>query len=340
VVATTTRTRLSRDSGIEDNLSPPSSPSAILTFALNGLPLRVVARRTRSSRAADVRVLVPAADLDPDRRPDEPEFLAQLVDEEPFVREMKRRGDVGEKHERRRSDADLRRVHDAHVLAAWAHGRVGRGHLLDEPVQRRRRHPHAPRRGHFVDGLEDSRRALARQRGDMEDGSEVEEPHAVPEPIVEALHERVIHGLHQVPFVHDDHDAAPGPVGLAADRGVLIGGAGAGVDDERDDVGIGDRLLGERDADHFDLAAAADASGPAHAGRVDDSKMPPVPDQRRINRVARGARHVADEHAFLAKEPIHERRLSDVGTADDGHAGFLIGDRRTEGRGLRATGIR
>ena len=60
-------------------------------------------------------VVAPRPHLDADRRADEPERLAQLVDQEPLVREVERRRDVGEEHERRRRHADLRRVEDAHV---------------------------------------------------------------------------------------------------------------------------------------------------------------------------------------------------------------------------------
>ena len=80
--------------------------------------------------------------------PTKPNCSRSWLIEEPLVREMERRRDVGEEHERRRRDADLRRVHDPHVLAARADRRVRRGDRLDELVQRRRRHAlaAAPRR--------------------------------------------------------------------------------------------------------------------------------------------------------------------------------------------------
>jgi hypothetical protein len=39
---------------------------------------------------------------------------------------VKRRGDVGEEHERRRRYPNLRRVHDADVFSSRAHRRIGR----------------------------------------------------------------------------------------------------------------------------------------------------------------------------------------------------------------------
>ncbi len=47
-----------------------------------------------------------------------------------------------------------------------------------------------------------------------------------------------------------------------------------------------------------------------------------MPRQHRVDRVARRPRHVADEHALCAQQPVHERRLADVRTADDGDGDF------------------
>src|SRR5207302_11229930 len=79
------------------------------------------------SLSATLPFLPSAADLNANRCPEEAKCLPQLVDQETLIREMERRGDVGEEHERRRRHADLRRVEDAHVLAAGADRRVGCG---------------------------------------------------------------------------------------------------------------------------------------------------------------------------------------------------------------------
>ena len=78
----------------------------------------------------------------------------------------------------------------------------------------------------------------------------------MPQVLVERLHERVVLCFDQVPLVRDDDDAAAGAVGFAADRGILIGRTGLGVDDQRHDVGIRNRFFRQRDADHLDVATA------------------------------------------------------------------------------------
>ena len=45
--------------------------------------------------------------------------------------------------------------------------------------------------------------------------------------------------------------------------------------------------------------------------------------QQRVDGVARGARDVADDQPLLAEQPVHERRLADVGPADDGHRNLV-----------------
>src|SRR6185436_744579 len=98
-----------------------------------------------------------AAHLQPDRRPHESEFLPQLVQQEPFIGKVERRRDVREEHERRRRNADLRGVHDAHVLAAGTDRRVRGRDLLEKLVQLRRWDLETPRLADLVDGLENLR---------------------------------------------------------------------------------------------------------------------------------------------------------------------------------------
>ena len=65
----------------------------------------------------------------------EPELLTQPVLEIPLIGEVKRRRDVGEKHERRRRHTGLRRVQDADVPRPGTGGRMLGRHALDELVQ-------------------------------------------------------------------------------------------------------------------------------------------------------------------------------------------------------------
>src|SRR5690348_9501371 len=77
----------------------------------------------------------PPPDMQPDRRAEEAEGVADLVDQEPLVREVKGRRDVGEEHKRRRRHRGLGCVEHPHVMAARACGRMRLGHPLDERVE-------------------------------------------------------------------------------------------------------------------------------------------------------------------------------------------------------------
>src|SRR5919197_2001692 len=68
----------------------------------------------------------PAANLNPDWRPRESEFSTQLVHQKALVGEMEGGRNVGEEDEGWRRCADLRRVQNAHVLAAGADRRMRR----------------------------------------------------------------------------------------------------------------------------------------------------------------------------------------------------------------------
>src|SRR5207302_9478330 len=72
-----------------------------------------------------VRTLLsaPGPDVKPNRRAFKSEALPKLVDEKSLVGKVKLCRDVGEEDERRRRDARLRRVEDAHVRAPGAGGR-------------------------------------------------------------------------------------------------------------------------------------------------------------------------------------------------------------------------
>ena len=108
----------------------------------------------------------------------------------------------------------------------------------------------------------------------------------------------------------------------AGNRAVLIGRADGRVDHEHDDVGALDRALRQQHADRFDLRLRH-LAGLANAGGIDDAERPPMPLQQRIHRIARRPRHLGDDHAIFAQQPIHQRRLAGVRTADDRDRGFL-----------------
>jgi serine/threonine-protein kinase len=266
------------------------------------------ARDRRSVRKAALkgctrrpRSLFPAPDLQPDRRPDEAERLAKLVDQEPFVREMEIRRDVGEQHERRRRHSLLRRVKNAHVLPARARRRMRGGDGLDEPVQLSRGNPLRARLGDLVDHLEHFGCALAGRRRDVQDGGVLQELHLLAQLVVERLREIGAAPLHQVPLVGGDDDAAAGLLGLAGDRRVLIGGPFGRVDEQHRHVRLADGAPREDDAQRLELAAAGHAPRASDAGCVHDPERAMVPLQHRIDRVPRGPRRLADEGALLVE---------------------------------------
>ena len=126
-----------------------------------------------------------------------------------------------------------------------------------------------------------------------------------------------------VPFVDGDQQR---PAALQCEpehARILLADAVVGIDHEDDDMGGVDGLQGLGDArllDHIlDLAATA------HARGVDQGELAPVARERHEYAVAGGARHLARDHALLTDEPVDERRLADVGAADDGDADASIG---------------
>ena len=132
--------------------------------------------------------------------------------------------------------------------------------------------------------------------------------------------------LHQIPLVRDDDDAAAGAVGLAADRGVLVGRARA----SRRSPARRRRRRRSPSSRRATLTTSTFPPRPTRPGRrmpgrVDDAEAAAMPRQQRVDRVARRARHVADQHALLPQQPVDQRRLADVRPADDGDARLSSG---------------
>src|SRR5438270_9525643 len=94
VVATTTRTRPSRDKSFSGVLDRGS----ILSGSLRALPVNLA-----------VCAALPAPHLNANRRAEEAETLPQLIDRKRLEGEVERVAAVGEDHDGRRRIADLRR---------------------------------------------------------------------------------------------------------------------------------------------------------------------------------------------------------------------------------------
>ena len=158
---------------------------------------------------------------------------------------MKRRRDVGEEDERRRRDADLRRVQDPHVLAPRADRRIRRGDLLDELVERRRRHARAPRRGDLVDRLEHlrarARRSAPRCGGSARSRETASVAAASSSNVLTKCRSALFTRSHLFATMTMPRPARSASPPMAASWSVAPSFASI---DERDDVGVGDRLLG------------------------------------------------------------------------------------------------
>ena len=98
--------------------------------------------------------------------------------------------------------------------------------------------------------------------------------------------------------------------------GLLVGGclAGGGVHHEQDQVRLPDRqprLL-------LDLRLDRVAGAALEPAGVDHDEAPAVPFGLAVQPVARGAGAVLDDGRPFADDPVEQRALADVGTADDG----------------------
>ena len=87
-----------------------------------------------------------------------------------------------------------------------------------------------------------------------------------------------------------------------------------GVADHERDVGALDGAL--RAQRGVVLDGLGDLRLAAHAGGVDEDELRPSTSKRQVDRVARGARDVGDDHALVAERPVDQRRLADVRAPD------------------------
>ena len=97
---------------------------------------------------------------------------------------------------------------------------------------------------------------------------------------------------------------------------MLVGGrdAGAGVDHEEDDVGLGDGHLGLPAHARF-KAIAGDV---LEAGGVEQAEAQIADAALALAAVAGDARRVVDQRDAPAHQPVEQRRFADIGPADNG----------------------
>ena len=134
---------------------------------------------------------------------------------------------------------------------------------------------------------------------------------AEPEPVEVVREHEVVRGVDLVGRHHHGQRAAAQDLG---DLLVARPHAGAGVDHEQRDLGVGDRLARlVLDADRERVVVLeVDAAG------VDQRQPAAVPLGRELLAVARDPRPLVDDRLARLREAVDERRLADVGIADDG----------------------
>src|SRR5258706_16357974 len=110
-------------------------------------------------------------------------------------------GDVREQRKRGWRYAHLRRVQDANGAPSRAWRRIRLGNRLDEAIQLRRGHTVRALLQHLVDHLEQFRRALPRERRNVEDGRELQKFELEAQLVAEFIGKVFASGFDQIPFV-------------------------------------------------------------------------------------------------------------------------------------------
>src|ERR1044072_7447407 len=205
--------------------------------------------------------------------------------------------------EARRALADLRGVEQLQAVALLGGRLACLDDLADEAVELGRRdpalHPVAERE-HLLEQAVD---VAARQRARGHDLRAQAQLvlHLAP-LVVEVL---LVH-LGGVPLVQDDRRRAARLHRQLGDAHGLRGDAVVRVaDDERDVGALGGAL---RAQDGVVLDGLRPLRLAAHPRRVDDDELAAVDLERQVDRVARRARHLADDHPVGAGEAVDERR--------------------------------
>ena len=131
-------------------------------------------------------------------------------------------------------------------------------------------------------------------------------------------------GLGDVPLREHDQGRVLRLAGDVGDGQVLVDEPLARVDEHEGHVGA----LGSRERPQLrvvldPLALLALAADP---GGVDEHEGAVAALEHGVDRVARRARHLGDDHALLAEQRVQEARLADVRPAEDRYADRLLAD--------------
>ncbi len=128
---------------------------------------------------------------------------------------------------------------------------------------------------------------------------------------VEVGHGGLVGGA--VDLVGDDDHGQIRPAQDLGDLGVALAQPGAGIEHDRDRVGVGDRHAGLV----LDGARQRVLGGEVNPAGVDQVEAHAVPLALERLAVARHARLLVDDRLAAADEPVDQGRLADVRIADD-----------------------
>ncbi len=97
--------------------------------------------------------------------------------------------------------------------------------------------------------------------------------------------------------------------------GVLVGDAFDRINHQQTDIGSLEVAPSHHDRQH--LGAAIGLALASNPGGVDEHVAHAVLFEHGVDGIAGGPRHLADQKALVTQEPVDQRRLADVGAADD-----------------------
>ena len=214
----------------------------------------------------------------------------------------------------RRLDADLRHIVDLEP-ASFVCGRLdARGGIFENVVEHAGRDAHGVLVRYGVDHFKELVDPLTGQRGD-EQHRRVGHIAQVAADIVRHLLHRVRVFFDHVPLVDDDDARLACLVRKPGDLGVLLGDALVSVDQNQAHVRALNR--GNRAQVRIFFHRVVDLRLAAHTGGIDKQVLAELVFKVAVDGVARCARNVGDNHAFLAQNAVEKARLADVRLADD-----------------------
>ena len=233
---------------------------------------------------------------------------------------------VDEERKRRRVDARLGHVVHAQAALAVHHGVAKLAQVGEERVEAR---GGDLLRARFLGGVDHGPDLLDAAAGEGRDAQVLGPGSHDAQSALDGLHAGLALAVvvEQVPLVEQHHDGAAALDGESHDLLVLLGNTHGGVDDEQCHVSSVD---GAQAADHgVVLDVFVHGALLANARGVDHAVVLAVALDDGIDGVARRAGNVGHDRAVGTQDAVEQRRLTGVGSADDGDVqgvGELVGD--------------